>query len=59
MDRIARSRELHADGCFVMPRRWDHRSGRRLEAMGFPTLATSSFGHAECFGSWNESYQAA
>ena len=50
MDRIARFRELHADGCFVMPNPWDRGSARRLESMGFPALATTSSGHAESFG---------
>lgn len=50
MDRISRFRELHADGCFVMPNPWDRGSARRLEAMGFPALATTSSGHAESFG---------
>ena len=50
MDRIARFRELHADGCFVMPNPWDRGSARRLEAMGFHALATTSSGHAESFG---------
>ena len=50
MDRIARFRALHSDGCFVMPNPWDRGSARRLEAMGFPALATTSSGHAESFG---------
>lgn len=50
MDRITRFRELHDDGCFVMPNPWDRGSARRLEAMGFPALATTSSGHAESFG---------
>lgn len=50
MDRIARFRALHAEGCFVMPNPWDRGSARRLEAMGFAALATTSSGHAESFG---------
>ena len=50
MDRNARFRELHVDGCFVMPNPWDRGSARRLESMGFPALATTSSGHAESFG---------
>lgn len=50
MDRIARFRELHAEGCFVMPNPWDRGSARRLESMGFAALATTSSGHAESFG---------
>lgn len=50
MDRITRFRELHDDGCFVMPNPWDRGSARRLETMGFPALATTSSGHAESFG---------
>ena len=50
MDRIARFRELHADGCFVMPNPWDRGSAKRLESMGFPALATTSSGHAESLG---------
>lgn len=50
MDRVTRFRELHAEGCFVMPNPWDRGSARRLESMGFPALATTSSGHAESFG---------
>ena len=50
MDRVKRFRELHDEGCFVMPNPWDRGSARRLEAMGFPALATTSSGHAESFG---------
>lgn len=39
-------RELHRDGCFVLPNPWDAGSAKALEAMGFKALATTSAGHA-------------
>jgi methylisocitrate lyase len=48
--RVARFRELHASGCFVMPNPWDVGSARVLERMGFPALATTSAGLAWTLG---------
>jgi 2-methylisocitrate lyase-like PEP mutase family enzyme len=39
-------RELHAEGCFVLPNPWDVGSARFLESMGFKALATTSSGFA-------------
>jgi 2-methylisocitrate lyase-like PEP mutase family enzyme len=48
--RRARFRELHREGCFVMPNPWDHGSARLLAQQGFPALATSSAGLAFSLG---------
>lgn len=43
--------ELHAaDDMFLMPNPWDIGSAVRLEALGFPALATTSSGHAASLG---------
>jgi 2-methylisocitrate lyase-like PEP mutase family enzyme len=39
-------RELHEQGCFVMPNPWDAGTAIALAAMGFPALATTSAGFA-------------
>lgn len=39
-------RQLHADGCFVIPNPWDQGSARYLEKLGFQALATTSSGAA-------------
>lgn len=44
--RIARFRELHVAGCFVMPNPWDAGSARLLAGLGFKALATTSAGFA-------------
>lgn len=41
-DRRARFRAFHDAGCFLLPNPWDIGSVRRLEALGFQALATSS-----------------
>jgi 2-methylisocitrate lyase-like PEP mutase family enzyme len=41
-DPIARFRELHRSGCFVMPNPWDVGSAKFLQHCGFPALASSS-----------------
>jgi len=43
---VARFRELHADGCFVLPNPWDIGSAIYLEHLGFNALATTSAGFA-------------
>lgn len=43
-------RQLHASGMFVMPNPWDVGSAVRLEALGFPALATTSSGLAWSLG---------
>ncbi|MGH9932817.1 MAG: isocitrate lyase/PEP mutase family protein [Pyrinomonadaceae bacterium] len=43
---IARFRELHASGCFVLPNPWDAGSAVYLEHLGFKALATTSAGFA-------------
>ena len=39
-------RELHREGCFVIPNPWDAGSARLLAALGFRALATTSSGFA-------------
>src|SRR5262245_17586473 len=39
-------RELHQQGCFVIPNPWDPGSARYLKHLGFPALATTSAGFA-------------
>jgi 2-methylisocitrate lyase-like PEP mutase family enzyme len=43
---IARFRELHESGCFVLPNPWDAGSAFYLERLGFKALATTSAGFA-------------
>jgi 2-methylisocitrate lyase-like PEP mutase family enzyme len=43
---IARFRELHESGCFVLPNPWDIGSSIFLEQLGFKALATTSAGFA-------------
>jgi 2-methylisocitrate lyase-like PEP mutase family enzyme len=49
-DRVAAFRELHADGCFVIPNPWDVGSAVALQRMGFKALATTSAGFAWSLG---------
>lgn len=49
-DRIARFRELHESGCFVIPNPWDAGSARLLAQLGFKALATTSAGFAWSLG---------
>src|SRR4051812_9272401 len=46
----ARFRELHRQGCFVLPNPWDIGGVRRLEALGFKALASTSAGCAFALG---------
>src|SRR4051794_32879489 len=39
-------RTLHAAGCFILPNPWDLGGVRRLEALGFKALASTSAGYA-------------
>lgn len=39
-------RRLHADGFFILPNAWDEGSAVRLQALGFPAIATTSAGVA-------------
>ena len=39
-------RQLHEQGCFVIPNPWDVGSARMLQGMGFKALATTSSGFA-------------
>lgn len=43
-------RDLHREGCFVIPNPWDAGSARALAAMGFAALATSSGAAAGVLG---------
>ena len=45
-DRRRSFRELHRQGCFVIPNPWDLGSARYLESLGFKALATTSSGFA-------------
>ncbi len=49
-ERIARFRDLHASGCFVIPNPWDVGSARLLVGLGFRALATTSSGFAWSLG---------
>lgn len=44
--RRAAFRALHAKGCFILPNPWDLGGVRRLEALGFQALASTSAGFA-------------
>jgi 2-methylisocitrate lyase-like PEP mutase family enzyme len=48
--RVARFRELHAAGCFVIPNPWDAGGARLLEQLGFQALASTSSGFAWSLG---------
>jgi 2-methylisocitrate lyase-like PEP mutase family enzyme len=39
-------RELHVQGCFILPNPWDTGSALMLQGLGFKALATTSSGHA-------------
>jgi len=39
-------RQLHAEGCFMLPNPWDLGSARFLQSLGFQALATTSSGFA-------------
>jgi hypothetical protein len=43
---VARFRELHAAGCFLLPNPWDAGTARVLASLGFSALATTSAGMA-------------
>lgn len=43
---VAKFRELHESGCFVLPNPWDAGSAFYLERLGFKALATTSAGFA-------------
>ena len=47
---VQRFRELHQEGCFVIPNPWDLGSARFLASLGFPALATTSAGFAWTLG---------
>jgi 2-methylisocitrate lyase-like PEP mutase family enzyme len=49
-DSSKRFRDLHREGCFVMPNPYDVGSTRLLTALGFPALATTSGGFAASLG---------
>jgi methylisocitrate lyase len=48
--RVARFRQLHESGCFVLPNPWDVGSARLLEQLGFVAAATTSSGFAWSLG---------
>jgi len=43
---VARFRDLHASGCFVLPNPWDSGTAVYLQHLGFAALATTSAGFA-------------
>lgn len=43
---VARFRDLHASGCFVLPNPWDRGTAVYLQDLGFAALATTSAGFA-------------
>ncbi len=43
-------RQLHQQGCFVIPNPWNVGSARYLQGLGFPALATTSSGYAHSEG---------
>ncbi len=45
-DKVGAFRQLHEEGCFVMPNPWDVGSAVLLEHLGFEALATTSAGFA-------------
>jgi 2-methylisocitrate lyase-like PEP mutase family enzyme len=45
-ERRAAFRQLHGDGCFVLPNAWDRGSARYLVSLGFPAIASTSSGFA-------------
>ena len=45
-DKRAAFRNLHEQGCFVLPNPWDVGSAHVLQSLGFQALATTSSGHA-------------
>ena len=45
-DKVDAFRQLHAEGCFVIPNPWDVGSAVALEQLGFKALATTSAGFA-------------
>lgn len=48
--KVGRFRELHREGCFIIPNPWDALSARLLDASGFKALATTSSGYAFSVG---------
>ena len=50
MEQCETFRAMHAEGIFVMPNPWDVGSAKRLVALGFPALATTSSGFAWSIG---------
>ncbi len=49
-ERRAAFRALHESGCFILPNPWDVGSARRLAALGFKALASSSSAAARSMG---------
>jgi 2-methylisocitrate lyase-like PEP mutase family enzyme len=49
-ERRAAFRALHEDGCFVLPNPWNPGGARRLQALGFKAIASTSSGAAWALG---------
>lgn len=45
-EKRARFRDLHEEGCFVLPNPWDAGSARMFQHLGFEALASTSSGYA-------------
>lgn len=48
--RRAQFRDLHREGCFIIPNPWDIGGAQRLEKLGFKALATTGAGYAWSLG---------
>jgi 2-methylisocitrate lyase-like PEP mutase family enzyme len=49
-DKCRAFRQLHANGCFVIPNPWNAGTARYLQSLGFKALATTSSGYAHAQG---------
>jgi 2-methylisocitrate lyase-like PEP mutase family enzyme len=45
-EKRTRFRDLHKEGCFLLPNPWDAGSARMLQNLGFEALASTSTGFA-------------
>lgn len=50
VEKRARFRALHQEGCFLLPNPWDIGSALMLQHLGFEALASTSSGHAWTLG---------
>ena len=45
-DKVRRFRDLHREGCFIIPNPWDIGGAKMMAMLGFKALATTSSGYA-------------